>query len=499
MKARISMGTYSRLFSCLFTAELHGRMKILTVLWLVGVYALGIWWFGAFFNWGLHGVTFQDWADITAPRLQFFKTAVQTGQLPLHISDPSTMHGDTLRYLTVPDTLISPQMILLGRFTIQRFNFINVLFLYTLGFAGLLVLRKQLHLSLAAFSFLSLLFNFNGNILAHYSVGHTSWGGYFLFSWFAWLILRFVDGDRSWKWTFGMALLLFIIWLQGSFHQYIWLLLFLVLVGLTIHGAFWAILRTGIFTLLMSSFRILPAILLYGKFEGSFMAGYPTLYSIWDSLVTIANPVANPYYPSGIQAAGAWETTCFVGLVGAFFILYFGAIRTIFDPDSPYIRLLLPISGMVLLSLGRFFVYIRSLPIPLLSGERISTRIFCIGLVFLIVLGAERFQNWLNRVNSQHIVHLGVAAAFMLMITELRMNITVWKLSTVQYIFTPVYYNPEKWFVNNNWNDSIYLWLVFGGLTISLLTILGLGAYAFIFRERRAVQPGFSDTRNLDQ
>ena len=77
-----------------------------------------------------------------------------------------------------------------------------------IGFAGLLVLRSRLRLSAISFAALFLLFNFNGHILAHYSVGHATRGGYFLFPWFVWLILRLLDGDRSWAWTLGMSVLM---------------------------------------------------------------------------------------------------------------------------------------------------------------------------------------------------------------------------------------------------------------------------------------------------
>ena len=183
----------------------------LTVLWLVGLYVIGVIGFGSFFEWGNHTLEYHDWAEISAPRFQFLRTAVLAGEFPLHISDPSSLHGFTLRYLSVADVFISPQMILLYWTSIQRFNLANVLILYTLGFAGLLVLRSRLRLSALSFAALFLLFNFNGHILAHYSVGHATWGGYFLFPWFVWLILRLLDGDRSWLWTLGMAALLFLV------------------------------------------------------------------------------------------------------------------------------------------------------------------------------------------------------------------------------------------------------------------------------------------------
>jgi hypothetical protein len=283
----------------------------LAVVCLAVLFLIGIAWFGSFFEWGNHTLEYFDWADISGPRFQFLRTALRAGEFPLHISDPSTLHGATLRYLAVPDAFISPQYLLLYRLSIQRFNLVNVWLLYALGFAGMLVLRSRLRLSVISFAVIFFMFNFNGHLLAHYSVGHATWGGYFLFPWFVWLVLRLLDGDRSWGLTFGISALLFVIWLQGSFHQYVWLLMFLAGLGIFVPRTFWMVLRTGAFTLLASAFRILPSILLLGKYSASFDSGYPTLFSVWDSLVKVTDPMNSTYFIKGIVDNGVGS--CWAG------------------------------------------------------------------------------------------------------------------------------------------------------------------------------------------
>jgi hypothetical protein len=97
----------------LFQAELPKDRRWIAVVWLVGLYILGLFWFGLFFEKGSFTMEFEDWSQITAPRLQFLRTALKDGQLPLHISDAKTMNNSTTRYLSVPDTFISPQLVLL--------------------------------------------------------------------------------------------------------------------------------------------------------------------------------------------------------------------------------------------------------------------------------------------------------------------------------------------------------------------------------------------------
>lgn len=465
--------------------------------WLALLYLLGVYWFGVFFAWGDHSLFFMDWADITGPRLTFLRDAVQTGQLPLHLSDPSTTHGATNRYLAVPDTLISPQAVLLHRFSVTRFNFVNVLLLYTAGYAGLLVLRRRLRLSLFVFSAAALLFNFNGNLLAHYCVGHTSWGGYFLFPWFIWLALRLVDGERTWRWTFQTAVLLLVIWLQGSFHQYLWLLFFLAFLPLGLRDSFWFCLRAGILTLLASAFRLFPAALLSGKYNAEFITGFPSLFSLWDALVQPGHQLNTQAFPAGVEGVGAWELNTYIGLAAALALLYFGVYRGLLRSDGPYRRLAWPLAGIFLLSLGEFYGWLRLIPIPLIQGQRVTSRMILLVLAFVIVLAAERLQRSLDGLgqaqqDSPPAVPSGTwrglaALGLAITVSELWLNIQAWNVLNAEKFSWWVYFDRHKWFVANRMDDTLYLGLVAAGLAVSCLTLLGLGLAAW--RERRRQSP----------
>ncbi len=450
--------------------------------WIALVYLWGALWFGLFFDWGRDAPLYHDWADVNAPRLTFLRSAVQNGVFPLHISDPGAMHGNIVRYLTIPDTFISPQLVLLNRFSVLRFNLINVLLLYSSGFAGLLILRKRLRLSLFTFTTAAMLFFFNGNLLAHYSVGHLTWGGYFLFPWFIALMLQFLAGDRSWRWTFWLATLLFVIWLQGSFHQFIWLLLFLGLCALFIRGAFWAMQRAILAALLLSAFRLLPPFLLLGEYSAQFNNGYPGLSAIFASLINPGNQAGLYAVPLSFNTSGGWEFNTYIGLGAALVLLIFGVARGLAAPSAPFRPLAIPLAGMLLLSLNDSFTLLRHLPIPLVQGERVVTRILSLVLAFLIVLSAERFQRWCDE-QGQPGVDLRVAAGgllfFILSASEAWFNIQTWRVANLPNLFLPANFYPWKWFVANDPSDTFYLGLVFGGLALSILTFLALALAAF--------------------
>ncbi len=470
----------------LLSAQPSRKYLWLALVWFAGLYVVGVIGFGSFFEWGNHTLEYHDWAEISGPRFQFLRTAMRAGVFPLHIDDPSPLHGFTLRYLAIADAYISPQVVLLYWLSIQRFNLANVLILYTLGFAGLLVLRSRLRLSAISFAAVFLLFNFNGHILAHYSVGHATWGGYFLFPWFVWLILRLLDGDRSWAWTLGMSVLMIAIWLQGSFHQYVWLLILLGLVGICIPRTFWTVIRAGIFIALISAFRILPPILIMGESSGDVWNGYPSLYALWNNLVNIPSQVVTPFFPNGLgYVLGSWEMATFIGVVGTAFFLYFGIYRGLLQRDSPFQRLLLPLGILFILSLGQIYSILDILHFPLLRGERVTSRIFSVVLVFGLVLAAERLQRWLDSSPRTPLTLTGGLLGLGLIGFELSQDMDVWRISNGSQDFWKAF-TTKNWSVNNNYTDTVYLWLVFGGLAISLLTFLVLAGLAW--RERRRMK-----------
>ena len=448
-----------------------------------GLFLLGIFVFGDFFDWGGHTLEYHDWANVTGPRFLFLRTAVKSGQLPMHISDPSTLHGWTTRYLAVAGCIhfsaagaalppVHPAL--------QPGERLAALFA---GICRAVRPAPRLRLSPVAFAALFLLFNFNGHILAHYSVGHATWGGYFLFPWFVWLTLRLLDGNHSWRWTLEMAALLFIIWLQGSFHQYVWLLIFLALIGIFVRGTFWTVVRAGLFTFLLSAFRILPSILLYGKSSTAFINGYPSLFALWDNLVNLQHTINTPFFLKGLgQGMGSWEMTAYIGVIGGLFLLYFGVYRGLLQRNSPFFRMLAPMGIMLLLTMGQVYNILRILPIPLLEGERLSTRMFSVVLAFGLIFAAERFQRWLEEASPPPLALPGSLLALSLIAFELWQDLNIWRISNGSQDFW-IEFNDTKWFVKNNPSDTIYYWLVFGGLAISLLTLIVLGILSW--RERR--------------
>ncbi len=244
-------------------------------LWLAALFTGGAYLWGRFLNWGRGPLDFHDWALIYGPRLAFLRSAILRWEIPLHLSAPAVEDGVTLRFFSSPDQILSPQIFLLPWLDAGRFVTFQFILMYALGFWALLLLRRRFQLSLLAFTILFALFSFNGHILAHASVGHASWAGYFLYAAFAVLVFDLLEGQAGWRWVAKTAFLASFMLLQGAYHPFVYLLFFLGFLALSIPRRIAWIMAAGGFALLLSAWRLLPAALMVGKVDSDFISGYP--------------------------------------------------------------------------------------------------------------------------------------------------------------------------------------------------------------------------------
>jgi hypothetical protein len=476
---------FDDLLTALFDPEIERRFPWLSWGGLSALYLGGLWMWGKFLNWGRIPFDFHDWAEVNAPRLAFVRDAVIKGVLPLHMPDSSALRGVTDRFMSIPDVVLSPQVLLMRFMDVGTFVLVDTLFLYTLGVLGLLWLRKHFKLGLLPYAALFFLFNFNGHILTHYSIGHITWAGYFLFPWAIVLIFQLLEGDRSWSWSARMALLMFFMYLQGSFHQFIWMLLFLGLLALAAwKKTFLPILRSGIFTVLLSMVRILPPVLLLNQFDDEFLGGYPTLMDVLSSFVVVKFPEQSLQVRSMFSNLGWWEYSVYIGVAGAAFLAYFGIYRWIRRKDSAlhYAELLLPVFGVFLLSIGRIYRIVRFIPVPLFSGERASIRMIILPVVILLVIAAVELQIWLRERKLMVVERLVGVGLLVIIIHDLWQHLKAWQVINAFPAFPNTPVNLAIKVVANHADPPYITSLAVGGAIsfISLFVLLFL-----VWRERR--------------
>jgi hypothetical protein len=388
--------------------------------------------------------------------------------------------------------------------SIQKFIIVQTALMFVVGFAGLLVLRKQLKLSPFAFTILFFLFNFNGHILSHYSVGHFSWDSYFLLSWFATLVIELLQSKSvGWAWVTKMTLLMFLIFLQGAFHFFLYSLTFLLVLAIFSPKYFLTVVKTIVASGLISAVRIAPALLETGALKVTFLGGYPMVHDLWDALVTPTFPgIYNT--ANGVNAPmGNWEYTIYIGLVGALFLIFFGIYRTLKNdrstsagrdvqtiPDaqgSPYRLLLLPCLVFTLFSFNAVFKELRNLlNIPPLTGERVASRLFIFAVLFIIVLAVYELQKWLDSIQISSLIALSSLLLLGFELNDLWQNYQFWGVSYAVTTFTlQSRFKQGHWIVANH-PDSPYTIRLTHGLEITCLTIIVLAVLSILDKRRAA-------------
>jgi hypothetical protein len=475
-----------QLVQALFDLQVERKFPWLKWFWFAALYLLGAFLWGKFLNWGNIPFSYHDWAEVTAARVAFVRDALLKGELPLHMANSAHLRNITDRYMVIPDVILAPQMMALYFLGTGKFIFANLIFLYTLGAGGLLWFRRRLGLSLMVSAIVFAVFNFNGHIVSHLSVGHLTWWGYFLFPWVLVLIFRLYDGRQGWRWITWMALLLFFMYLQGAFHQFVWALLLLGLLALARPKDARLLFKTIFFSLLLSAFRLLPPALALGLFDSEYLGGYPSTAGVLDAMVTLKTPLlAQPVtlIPNE-QALGWWEYDLYVGLIGAAFLLYFGLHQWL--KNRKYPDLILPTIVLFVLSIGQVYQFLRLTHIPLFSGERVSSRMIIIPVLVVLLLAAENLQNWLANHAHPCTSRLIMSGLAVLLINDLWAHTRAWQVTAAAQVFRYSEIDLATKVVANH-PDPLYLTIIVVGGAISLLSA------AFLFyqsRREKAAQPG---------
>ncbi len=455
--------------------EFKNKTRVRTIMygiWIFLLYCLGLFLWSRFLNFGDIHFTFLDWGEDSGPRLVFLQNAIKSGVLPLHMSNPGGLSSITDRFISIPDVILSPQVFLLNFLYPEDFILFNTLLQYSIGFVGLLFLRKKFSLSAVPFTILFFIFNFNGHVLAHHAVGHVPWGGYFLLSWFVLQVFRLLDKQQGWLWITQTALLIFIIFLQGSFHQFMHCVFFLLIISLTGKKYFWQAIGAFIASGMLSLIRILPTMLVVDHFNTVFHGGFPTFQIILEAFTNIQPANINMQVPGGMKM-GWWEFDFYIGITGLLFILFFGFYRWVFNKNFKtfYPQLLLPIVCMTIFSLGTVFKVFTELPIPL--GERVTTRFIVLPLLFLCTIAVVKFDRWLKERNISTAVWLVIGTYLLIMVFELWQHFKVWQLTNMFTLFEEGRFVPSIWYVDN-YRDIYYTGAILVGAVGSIVTLAAL-------------------------
>ncbi len=363
--------------------------------------------------------------------LSVLQEAVRKGVIPYHIAAPMK---DTTRFLGIPDYITSPQIALLGTLDIATFVVVNTLLLYTLSFIACLLIRRRYRLSLVAFSAMTLLLNFNGNITAQIGAGQYVWAGFFLLPFLCLLILKLLEGDRSFGMAAKLALLLFGMMLQGTYHFYVWSVLFLLLLAAFERSLRRTILLAVATSAALVAYRVLPAALTFWGADRGFISGYPTVEDLLAGLLVIRRHTTEPI--GVLHNLAWWEYDLYIGAIGGALLAYFGIwlrIKPRAETNAlTFARLDWPLLLMALFALGLFFAPFASLPLPLFSAERVSSRFLIIPTLMLTVISTIRLNHVLPAWAARPMVKVLAIAGVLQLGVSLAVHSMAWRVSVLE-------------------------------------------------------------------
>lgn len=469
----------------LFEPMVRGVGGLTGAGWFSGLYVLGLVLWGYLLDWGDIPLVLHDWAEASSHRLAFLKDAVMTGQLPLHMSGGWALRNVTDRFISVPDTLLSPQVFLMRFMDVGHFAFVNTLLLYTAGFIGLLLLARRFQLSPFVAGTLAVLFSLNGHITTHVVVGHAHWVAYYLLPYFVLLVFELLEAQADISWILRMGMLMLIIFLQGGYHLYVVLLMFLGLLGVAGRRLLRPLAGALAATLLLSLGRILPAALNAADWDTEFLSGFVSVAQLFEATLVIRRPVPGEVFTEApLSTLGWWEIDHYLGFLGLAFILVFGIVYwwQHRGEQERMLPLVIPIFGLLFLSIGRIGKPLNMLGLPLISSQRVATRLAMVPLVFLMCIAARHLQTHLQdlgRGSRGRVVYLGLLA---LGFHDLWQHIKLWRVRHMYDLFPQREVDLSLDFVANHPDPPYELALVVGwGVALVTLGLL----IALVVRQRR--------------
>jgi hypothetical protein len=469
--------------SCVYA---EGGWKLWTQrAWIVLLLVIGSLLWAYILNWGHINFLYHDWAEGIGHRIAFLQNAVRTGQLPLHMPGAFALRNVTDRYLSIADTIFSPQVLALKFLDPGDFVVFNTILLYALGVVGMAKIANRHRISPVPLTAMFLVIAFNGRITDLIVVGDVHWVGYFLLPWLVYYFLEAVESPVGWRWTLKVSLLLFTVFLQGSFHLYLISLIFMGILALTRRDLFFPLVRTGISALLVSMVRILPPAIVSGSFDVEFLSGFDSGLQMVTSLVDLKLPIRSEVFRNTpVNPLGWWEIDHYVGLIGLLFLAVFGVGLWLRRQRHgiAYQELVAPVIAMVVFSVGRLFKPISALAIPMISSQRVSTRFFILALVVLAVLAAIHLQRFLNQHKGSIPLRLSILAALAIMANDIWQHEKLWRVAHLPDIFNARDVDLSLAYVANH-PDPPYTVALIVGLVISVLSLAILSWLAF--KERR--------------
>ncbi|MET0552016.1 MAG: hypothetical protein ABW221_03190 [Vicinamibacteria bacterium] len=429
-------------------------------------------------------VALEDWPK-EYRYLAVLQQAVREARVPYVLSEPIVF---SRKFLAIPETCLSPQAALLLVLAPGAFVIANTLLLHAAFCAGVVALARRFRLALVPAAGFYLLAGFNGHLTAHLAVGHSMWTGLLLLPAFLLPLVALAEDARAPRAPMLLALAMAAILFQGALHAFAWCVLLLLLFAAFNPSRLRPVVVALAWTAGAGALRLLPAVFVARRRETAFLSGYPSIGDLVRGLVTLLPP-DGPKRGGAFGAVSPWELDAYVGPAGLALIVAGVVLFVRRGPDPRLAPLAGPIAVMALLALGDAGVLFELSRLPLLSAERVTSRLVALPLVIAALMAAVGLDRaW--RTGGRD-VRASVATAVAATALALAVHGWTWRVASlaerlpvrkgvvdVRIVDTDDI-SPEA--------DRLYRRLVLAGALVSLATWTAAGARLRALRQRRDV------------
>lgn len=391
-------------------------------------YIAGLAYWIMYFLKGMPTFTANDWMKEQVFS-NLIRTSLHTGQLPWRMS-ADIAHAGVFELMANPEVSLTPDFLLLGVVANNTYFLVHWLLFFTAGFLGAAMLAKKYALGSLPFLFFVVLFNFNGFIGSHIAEGHIQWAGYFLFPlFFYWLADIAATGavERT-RTALKIALLLGMMFINGSFHAAIWCLMLMALT-LIYRKDLWR--PVGLVVLLVGLIgvsRLLPAAMYFPP-KTDFVSGYPTISTLLAAFTYVYHP-ENPTR-GGMFGNLVWhEYSFYTGYIGLVFL-----VAGVYEYTKNKLRSVpvwwVPAALiMVLLAMGDVYQLIPNSGLPFSTIERVPSRFISVPFCVLLLMAAVGFTHLEQQ--YRHYTRLALLVSLVPMLGEIFQNARKWRIQSYE-------------------------------------------------------------------
>jgi hypothetical protein len=400
------------------------KYKIICYIFL---YLIGFIFWYKFLGLGQPFIAVNDWVNSNL-HLDTVRLGINHAEIPW---SPSIAYGNNKYFLANPEVVTTPDIILLKIINNSTYIYLHIMLLYSIGFYSLLKISDKYSLSNYSFILLYVLFNYNGYIISHLSMGHFIWTGYFLLPLFIYYLNNFLV-SRSQIYIILNSFLMGFLYLNGSFHIAIFLCMFLIFSAMWEIKNLFPFLKIIILSGLIGFSKILPALIFFkhdGRLEiGSkfrFITGYPDLSTLLDAFLVQKD---HSYMLNVISGELYWhEYSMYVGVL-PFIGLLVGVFYAIKKSDH---ILSAPIifggCAILLMSFENTYSIIANAPLPFVGIERISTRFIVIPFLIFLIYGIIGFDSLIKDIKVNKYV---LFSGLIFISGNVYTNLVPWRIST---------------------------------------------------------------------